>query len=177
MLEIVGRFTNYSRDFLTDESRVSFSTNYELPADELLQLQEKELKITVKEYRKRRSTDANACYWAQLGKLARKLKIPAEDIYKRHIKDMSNYQVLCMSEKAVSSFEEMWCSDHIGRFVETRASRLEGCVTVLAYYGSSDFNTKEMSVLIENLMEDCREAGVSTIPDKEVERLLRTWKA
>ena len=116
----------------------------------------------------RRDLDANAMYWALCGKLAKAMGEPPECIYRRHIKDIGNYELLCMHTHAVASFGQKWTSNHIGRFIETRASKINGCTTVLAYYGSSDFDKRQMSQLIDNCIQDCKNAGVETAAGVEL---------
>ena len=45
-----------------------------------------------------------------------------------------------------------------------------------AYYGSSSFNTKQMSRLINNLVQDCQACGIETKTSAEIESLLRSWE-
>ena len=125
--------------------------------------------------KKRRSLDANAYYWKLVGDLASVLNMPPEEIYQRHIRDLGNYEIYCMQQKALEAFKRLWCSNHLGRTVETRESKLEGCTTVLAYYGSSDFDTKQMSRLIDNCIQDCKAVGVETRPPEEINSLLEAW--
>lgn len=129
----------------------------------------------IKETRKKRSLDANAYYWQLCGQLARALGIPAEEIYRRHIADMSNYETLCIETVALDRFRRRWVSGHLGRMIETRESKLDGCTTVLAYYGSSDFDTAEMSRLIDRCIEDCNSVGIDTISERERSLLLEEW--
>lgn len=131
----------------------------------------------IKQHREKRSLDANAYYWKLCGDLARAVgKIP-EDIYLRHIKDIGNYSTLCVQEKALDDFKRKWTSGHLGRFIETRESKIPGCVTVLAYYGSSDFDRAQMSRLIDNLIQDCEAVGVETLPPDKVALLKENWDA
>lgn len=46
---------------------------------------------------------------------------------------------------------------------------------VRAYYGSSRYNTKQMSRLIDSLMEDCEAVGIVTISEKDKGLLLDDW--
>lgn len=124
----------------------------------------------------RRDLDANAMYWALCGKLAKAMGEPPECIYRRHIKDIGNYEVLCMQTQAVASFGQKWTSNHIGRFIETRASKINGCTTVLAYYGSSDFDKRQMSQLIDNCIQDCKNAGVETASPSLLSELKDEWE-
>ena len=125
--------------------------------------------------KKRRSIDANAYYWRLVGELSRVLNLPPDEIYKRHIRDLGNFEIYCMQTNAVDDFKRLWCNGHIGRTVETRASRIPQCTTVLAYYGSSDFDAKQMSQLIDNCIQDCVSVGVETRPAEEIASLLEEW--
>lgn len=120
--------------------------------------------VEIKVHRKKRSLDANALYWLYVGKLARSRNETADSIYRRHIRDIANYTTLCTLTDAVPAFEKLWKSGHLGRFIETKESKISGYTTVLAYYGSSDFDTREMSRLIDNCLQDCREVGIDTTP-------------
>lgn len=129
----------------------------------------------LKEYREKRSLDANAAYWHWCGELAKAMGAMPDSIYRRHIKDIGNYETLCIQEKALESFSRTWTSGHLGRFVETRESKLPGCVTVLAYYGSSDFSKREMSMLIDNCIQDCQAVGIETLPEDKLALLKEEW--
>lgn len=131
----------------------------------------------IKRHREKRSLDANAYYWKLCGDLARAIGEKPEDIYLRHIKDIGNYSTLCVQEKALADFKQKWTSGHLGRFIETRESKIHGCVTVLAYYGSSDFDRSQMSRLIDNLIQDCEAVGVETLPPDKVAFLKEDWDA
>lgn len=56
--------------------------------------QDKTKKYEVKEYKEKRSLDANAYAWVLLGKLQDKLHIPKEEIYRDAIKNISSYEVI-----------------------------------------------------------------------------------
>ena len=128
------------------------------------------------EKKQKRSLDANARYWELCGRLARKLGCTPEEVYRQHIRDIGNYDTLCMVTEAVPAFAARWVSDHTGRQISTRASKIPGCTTVLAYYGSSDFDRAQMSKLIDNCIQDCLANDVETRTKEEVESLLAQWK-
>lgn len=60
--------------------------------------------------------------------------------------------------------------------VETRASKVTGCTTVLAYYGSSDFDKAQMSRLIDNCIQDCRALDIETLPPWQLEGMIEAWE-
>lgn len=141
----------------------------------VLEMAKKVYLITIKPFRKKRSNDANALYWEMCGQLARATNDTPDNIYLRHIRDIANYDTLCMMTEAVQDFERRWKSNHKGRLIDTRESKIPGCATVLAYYGSSDFDTREMSRLIDNCLQDCEAAGVDTTPPDKISLLLEEW--
>lgn len=129
----------------------------------------------IKEHRAKRSLDANAYYWRLCGELAQAVREKPEDIYRRHIQDIGNYAVYCMETRAAPEFAKLWSSGHLGRFIETRESKLPGCTTVLAYYGSSDFDRREMSALIDNCIQDCKALGIETLTPDKLALLKEEW--
>ena len=119
--------------------------------------------------------DANAYYWKLCGELGKAIHEIPETIYRRHIREIGNYEVLCIQEHALEQFRRRWCSGHLGRFVETKASKIPGCVTVLAYYGSSDFDKAQMSRLIDNCIQDCKAVGVEVLTPDKIDLLKEDW--
>lgn len=152
--------------------------NEPAPAREfILTKQDRLYDCEVKQHREKRSLDANAYYWLLCGELAKSVHDTPENIYRRHIRDIGNYETLCMEERALDDFRRRWCSGHLGRFIETRESKLPRCVTVLAYYGSSDFDKREMSMLIDNCIQDCKAVGIETLPPDKLDAMKEEWDA
>lgn len=64
----------------------------------------------------------------------------------------------------------------LGWICETTKSKLEGYTNVLAYYGSSTYNTQEMSRLIDALVFECNQFEVETKPKEEIDSMLKEWE-
>ena len=60
---------------------------------------------------------------------------------------------------------------------ETTKSKLEGFTNVLAYYGSSTYNTKEMSRLIDLIVRECNQLNIETKSKSEIDSLLKQWES
>ena len=59
---------------------------------------------------------------------------------------------MIIEEKAFENFKRIWQKQGLG-FLVQEVSRKDKCVKVHCYYGSSTYNSKEMSLLINfNLM-------------------------
>lgn len=137
---------------------------------------EKQYTVTIKENRPKRSLDANAYAWVLLDKLAEKLNKSKYDIYKQYIKDIGGVsETVCVLEKAADKLIEGWEHNGIGWQTDRLKSKLEGCVNVVLYYGSSVYDTAQMSRLIDMIVQDCRAMGIETKDPSELERLVTEW--
>lgn len=55
-------------------------------------------------------------------------------------------------------------------------SKLEGYTNTINYFGSSVYDTKEMSLLLEELVYQAKELGIDTMTDTEKRELLKMWE-
>ncbi len=136
----------------------------------------KEYKLEIKEHKQKRSLNSNGYAWALLDKLAEKLNMAKTDIYRAYIKEIggNNYLVCCINE-AVDDLCRDWASKGLGWIAECEDSKLEGCTNVRLYYGSSQYDTAQMSRLINLIVEDCKTYGIETLTPEEIERLNADW--
>ena len=140
------------------------------------ELHGQDVALEVKRYHKRRSLDANAYFWVLVGKLAEKLRQPPIDIYRHYIEQAGVFRAVDISEEAVQTLVHSWglhgkgwiCDvlDY-GRHEDTRLVRL--------YYGSSVYNSKQMSALIDSIVGDCKEQGIETMTPDEIARMKARW--
>lgn len=134
--------------------------------------------VEIKEYRKKRSLDANAYAWVLMNKLADKLNMGVRDLYRHYIPDIpENSQVVCVPTEAVEKLQNGWEHNGIGWCSDTLKSKLPGCTNVVLYYGSSTFDQKQMGVLLDLIIEDCKQVGVEYLTPEELERLKGEWDA
>ena len=114
--------------------------------------------------------------WILLGELQEVLNIPKEEIYKDLIKHIGSYEVVPIKNEAVEKFRNAWSKNGLGWITEITKSKLEGFTNVLAYYGSSIYNSKEMSRLIDLIIEECKQFNIETKPKAELDSLLKEWE-
>ena len=43
------------------------------------------------------------------------------------------------------------------------------------YLGSSNYNTQEMSLLIDGVVEECKELGIETLTPQELAAMMEAW--
>lgn len=127
--------------------------------------------------KRKRSTDANAYCWVLLDRLSAVLGVSKTELYQRYIREVGGVSdVVCVKDKAVERLVESWESKGIGWQTETFPSKIEGCTNVILYYGSSTYDTKQMSRLIDLIVQDCGSVGIETKSPEEVRSLLEEWE-
>lgn len=137
---------------------------------------EKQYMLTIKEKKNKRSLNANAYAWVLLDRLAEKLNIAKADLYRGYIKEIGgNSDTVCVIDKAVDKLREGWQHNGIGWVTDTIPSKIEGCTNVILYYGSSTYDSKQMSRLINLIVQDCIVNEIPTLEDMEIERLVKEW--
>lgn len=177
MGELTGKLTNCSFSW-KGHPMITIDFNERENALKLfedLQAEEKVV-VSIKRYRKRRSLDANAYCWVLIGKIAEKTNVPREEVYRSAIKEIGgNYDVVCAQDKAVEALRESWQKNGIGWITDTFPSKIEGCTNVVVYYGSSSYDTHQMSRLINILVQDCEQLGIEVKSQEELDSLLNSW--
>lgn len=139
-------------------------------------LKDTEVDITVKKHRERRSLDANAYCWVLLDKLAAVLRVPKEELYRRMVRDVGgNCETVCVMDTAVSRLVGGWEHNGLGWFCETYPSKLDGCTNVILYYGSSTYDTAQMSRLISLIVDECKAQGIETATPDEIKQMEALW--
>ena len=135
-----------------------------------------DVEVTVKKHKEKRSLDSNSYFWILCDKLAEKTGIPKSEIYKKAIKEIGgNSDVLCLKNEAVETFCKAWESRGLGWQTDRLPSKIGGCTNVVVYYGSSTYNTMQMWLLIQNIVDECKEQGIETMTPEELDSMMKGW--
>lgn len=141
-------------------------------------MQDKPYIADIKLKRKRRSLDANAYLWVLCQKIAEAVRnTTKEAVYQQLVRRVGQFTPLPIRNDAVESFAEMWESCGLGWFVVVDGdSTITGYTRVFAYHGSSSYDTREMSVLIDEAVSEAKELGIETMTPDELERMKCEWR-
>lgn len=140
-------------------------------------LKDADMEVTMKKWHDKRSHGANAYAWTLIGQIAFKTKQSTTDVYKAAIREIGgNTDKVCVVDRAVDKFCESWSKNGIGWLTEVMDSKLDGCKTVIVYYGSSTYDTEQMSALINILEQDAKALGIDTLEQIELERMLTDYE-
>ena len=130
----------------------------------------------LKEHRKKRSLDANAYCFVLISKIAEKTGVGIKEIYRKAVREIGgNNTVVCVKDEAVDALCSGWELKGLGWQTDTVASKLDGCTNVILYYGSSTYDTKTMSRLIDYVVQDAKALGIETMTPYELAALIERW--
>lgn len=132
--------------------------------------QNKDKRYEVKEYTDKRGLKANAYYWELVNQLANVLRTSKEEL---HFLLLQRYG----QGEMVSVLATIDVKPYFKYYAEAGESVLNGKTFkhYKVYKGSSEMNRKEMSILIDGLVGECKEANIETKPKEEINSLLKEW--
>lgn len=169
---------------VTQEYRSGARISFKIPADQLTaaklladELNEGEISLECKKWRNRRSLDANAYMWTLVDKIAQKTRQSPVDVYRHAIKEIpGNSTLVCVQNKAKDVLQQQWQAKGLGWQTEELPSKIDGCTNIVLYYGSSVYNTTQMSLLIDSIVEEAKALGIETLTPFELEGMKNAWK-
>lgn len=167
-MKLKARLNNIARNFITGKNQITLDIE-EGNVTEIQALNDVILSVEIKRYRNSRSLNANALLWSCLQKIAEALGGDKWEWYLRALRKYGQFTMIEMDKDAVAKFKEMY------RECEVVGER-NGMCDVLCYYGSSTYDTKEFSVLLDGVIDDMRQAGIETPTDQDLVRALEAWE-
>lgn len=141
------------------------------------EMKPKKYSVEIKEYRERRSLDANAYMWKLLDEMAAVLGREKEDLYLEYIRKYGLFKDFTLTEDEAKTFQVAWPRLGTGWPTEQVDFSPDGeNVVIRAYYGSSQYNTKQMSRLIDKVVEGAKDLGIETMTERELSLLKEEWQ-
>ena len=128
--------------------------------------QDKDKQFVIKEYKEKRSLNANNYYWSLVNQIANKLHTSKEEVHERMIKRYSQSEY-------ISVLEDVNISRYI-RYIEEKNTFIHNgrkFKSYLVFKGSSEMNKKEMSILIDGIVSEAKEMGIETLTPDELAKL------
>ena len=120
--------------------------------------------------RKKRSTDANALCWKLCTEIANVLRTDKDSIYLDMLKRYGQSDIVSVlstvNVKGYFKYFDAWGT---------------GCVNgkefthYKVYKGSSEYDTREMSILIDGIIDEAKALDIEVISEREKSLLLEEW--
>lgn len=158
-----GKIVNFDwqNNRVTIEFDIDFSEFFDKFRDKLIN-------VEIKLWRPKRSGAANRYLWTLIDKLAKVQHLTKNEIYRKEIKEIGGVSdVVRCNDKAVERFCMQWDAQGLGWQTEVIPLG-DGTSDIIVYYGSSTFDTEQMSQLIENVVFEAEQFGIDTdTPDRQ----------
>ena len=137
----------------------------------------KHLQAEIKQYRANRSLDSNSYCWLLIGKIAEVIQSSKEEVYIEMLKRYGQREEQLISVIADGVPAIMRATNN--HCTEVGESWLNGKLFkhLAILIGSSQYDTKQMSILIDGIVSECRELGIETKPDEEIKSLVESWES
>lgn len=133
--------------------------------------QDREKLFEIKPYRQKRSLNANAYAWVLINEMANRLRTSKDEVYQEMLKRYGQSKVISvLSDIDISRFVKYY--EEIGKgHVEGKEFTHYRC-----FIGSSEYDSREMAILIDGIVDEAKELGIDTLPTTAVERMKALWQ-
>lgn len=172
MYELTGKIKGVSfKDMLTGKVTLMFEFNEQGTATNLFDnLQLETLSFKIDKFREKRSLNANAYAWVLIGKIADLIRSSKEEIYFKMLKEYGQSDL-------VSVLAHIPVEHYFKYYEEAGESTLNGKLFkhYRVYKGSSEFDTREMSIFIDGIVSEAKFLGIETKTPDEIAKMKDLW--
>lgn len=132
----------------------------------------KELSVEIKQHREKRSLDANGYMWVLLSKIADIIKSTKDEVYLTMLERYGVFTHVIVKPNVVDKVKQEWRT--VRELGEVTINGKTG-IQLQCFFGSSTYDTKEMSVLIDGVVSECKELSIETMTPSELSILKEQW--
>ena len=129
--------------------------------------------VEIKKYREKRSLNANALFWKVVGSMAELLHVSDEELYLQLLERYGVKKYIVVRPEAAESFKGLFRgAEEMGSVYVDGQKGVQLKCTI----GSSQYDTKQMSRLIDGAISESKEIG-GWIPDEQdIDSCLEAWE-
>ena len=133
--------------------------------------QDRDKEFEVKEHKEKRSLNANAYAWKLITEIGNATRLSKEEVYLDMLKHYGQSEI-------VSVLSNIDVSGYFKYYEAIGTAKLQGkdFTHYKIYKGSSEYNTYEMSVLIDGIVHEAEQLDIQTLTPGEIQRLKEMWK-
>ena len=169
---LTGRITGALIDFATGKPKLELSVNEVNDFKQLVDdLKDKEkLSLDIKQYREKRSLNANNYAWKLLTEIANAIGANKEELYVLMLKRYGQSEI-------ISVLAHIPIGGYVKYYEEAGESTLNGKLFkhYKVYKGSSEFDSREMSIFLDGVVSEAKGIGIQTETPDEIARLKSLW--
>ena len=126
------------------------------------------LSVEITPYREKRSLSANSYFWVLVSNIASVIKSDIDSVYLGLLERYGQFTHLLVKPNAVEKIKQQWKTVKV---LDEKQINGQKAVQLLCYYGSSTYDSKEMSTLIDGAVYEAKELGIEVRTPDELARL------
>ena len=169
-MKLTGKLADISKDFITNKLKITFFINQQV--DDFEEIENVELlDIEAKKHRNKRSLDANAYAWKIITEMADSLRRNKDEVYQDKLFEYG--QVMMVPTKKGEKPDGFF---KYYRFFQDGILNGKECDWYKVAKGSSDFDSKEMGICIDGIVQDAKELGIVTDTPEQIAMYKEAWK-
>jgi hypothetical protein len=117
--------------------------------------------------------------WACLGDIAKVLQRDTWSLYLLMLKRYGKYTTLLLQPNAVEMMKRQWREvEEVGdTTIVNEDGEAQKMVYLNCYFGSSTYDSKEFSCLLDGVVNEMKDIGLEPPPSKEMQRAIENWEA
>lgn len=124
-------------------------------------------------HKEKRSLDANGMLWSCLQEMATSLHTDKWSVYLMMLKRYGKFSYVIVHPNAVEAMKKQWRELEVVGEVDVNGKK---GIQLLCYYGSSTYNTKEFAVLLDGVISEMKEMGLTPPPTKDMQLIIENMR-
>ena len=124
---------------------------------------DKEKLYEIKEHKQKRSLSQNSYAWLLINELANKMRLSKEEVYIGLLEDYSQCLMIPVEKgKKPNGFFKYY------KYIATTSINGKEADYYKVFKGSSEFDTEEMSIFLDGVIQECKQLGIETLTPEQI---------
>lgn len=178
-----GKIRDIQQSYMSRETELSLTVDAK--PEDIEKMSGKELSVELKQYRQKRSLDANAYYWVLCKKISESIRESNAFVHNEMLRKYGQielvdgqavYLVIPDTDDAQRRVDEAM-SYHLRPTSQVKLGK-DGKLyrTYMMLRGSSTYDTREMSVLIDGVVTEAKELGIETLTPDQIKEMMIAYE-
>lgn len=140
--------------------------------EQLKEIKDKDLNVDIDVWREKRSLDANNYSWKLQDDIAKKMGLSIDEVHEKMVLSYGVLETYSILKEAFESASRMF---EYYKVLGESTTNGKTFVHIRAGIGTHHYDTKEMSVFIDGVVQECKNLDIPTLEDYEIEQLVKSW--
>ena len=132
----------------------------------------KDVSVEIKRKSEKRSKDANSYAWHLMQQIGKYLHKSKDEVYIDMLGRYGVFTHIVVKPNVVERIEEEWRL--VRNLGEVTINGKTG-IQLQCYFGSYTYTREEMAAFIDGIVSECKEMGIETLSNEEIDTMKKEW--